>query len=48
MLYLEAGYYAEARREFELTLAYDPYHVEARRFLEYSIKAMQQGPVKGH
>jgi tetratricopeptide (TPR) repeat protein len=48
MLYLEAGYFAEARREFELTLAYDPYYVEARRFLEYSIKAMQQGPAKGH
>jgi hypothetical protein len=48
MLYLESGYFADARREFELTLVYDPYNREARRFLEYSTKAMQQGPAKSH
>ena len=39
MLYLEAGDYALANREFAQTLKFDPYHSQARLFLKYTQKA---------
>jgi hypothetical protein len=40
MLYMESGDYLRANREFAETLKYDPYHSQARLFLNYTEKAL--------
>jgi tetratricopeptide (TPR) repeat protein len=39
MLYLEVGDHVRANHQFAQTLKYDPYHSQARLFLDYTEKA---------